>query len=208
MFLGMPATRRNGLSRTSLLRAVVSGAMAFGLVGTARSQDSTATWTLYSNEKHGFMMLYPPAMQVFDGERDQQRISALPHNVFYPCDRRDLVACFYLPWSFKGMRVEGAAVAIRLIQRFNTEAQCAGTPIRTTRLGTTTFVVLSPLVFRSAGHASRDDIYRTLRDEGCWELVVRLNTADADTLSNGTVPDQARLLTLLEHVRSTFRLVR
>ena len=105
-------------------------------------------------------------------------------------------------------RVEGAAVAIRLIQRFNTEAQCAGTPIRTTRLGTTTFVVLSPLVFRSAGHASRDDIYRTLRDEGCWEIVVRLNTLDGVTLASGTAPDQASALALLERVRSTFRFFR
>ncbi len=154
------------------------------------------------------MVRYAPAMQVFDGERDQKQIAALPHTIFFPCDRRDLVACFYLPWSIKAAQIEGAAAAIRLIPRFNTEAQCAGTPIRTTRLGSTTFVVLSPIVFRSNGHASRDDIYRTLRDEGCWEIVVRLNTMDGDTLANGIRPDQAGALALLERVRSTFRFLR
>jgi hypothetical protein len=154
------------------------------------------------------MIRYAPAMQIFDGERDQKQIAALPHTVFFPCDRRDLVVCLYLPWSIKAAQIEGAAVAIRLIPRFNTEAQCAGTPIRTARLGSTPFVVLSPFVFRSTGHASRDDIYRTLRDEGCWEIVVRLNTLDGVTLASGTAPDQASALALLERVRSTFRFFR
>ena len=147
-------------------------------------------------------------MQVFDGEQDQKQIAALPHTVFFPCDRSDLVVCFYLPWSIQAARVEGAAVAIRLITRFNTEAKCAGTPIRTTRLGNTTFVALSPIVFRSSGHASRDDVYRTLRDDGCWEIVVRLNTLDEGMLANGILPEQASALAVLERVRSTFRFVR
>jgi len=170
--------------------------------------NQVSDWKTYTNEKYGFEISYPPSAEFYDGEQDRQNIAALPHNIFYPCDPRDVVACLYFsPKSYTDTNFEGAAVAISMIKRFDTEAKCVGTVIPKKQIDNVTFSETAGGTFKSSGHESKDWMYRALREQGCLEIILRINTTDLAYSTNTKVSrvNEGSVLALLNSVLSTFK---
>jgi hypothetical protein len=172
-------------------------------------KDPTAGWQTYSNKAMGFVFKHPEELNVY-----QPTDSVTPPSYYIPvCDSETMLACLVYPEEkYKGTNFEGGGFSVNLIRSAGTEKKCA------TYRGETLidYRLINGIKFYStedgtgaAGHKSLDRVYRTMRGENCFEVVLRVNESqfanyEPGTIKEFTADDEKVVFNLFTNVLKTF----
>lgn len=178
------------------------------------SESAPEEERVYRNDEHGFSVDYPRSLVLVEDREAMRIFGYLP-----ACDPETSVACFVIPpAAYPNTNFESAGLAVHVQPTLATEEECLAPPPSGFPTGEEgQAVTVNGTDFQAydygtaaAGHRSIGRTYRTFRDDTCYGLTTRVNTASFENFEPGaveefTAADEAAAEALLEQALLSFR---
>jgi hypothetical protein len=176
----------------------------------AQEPSGKINWNTYASPaQNGFSFKYP---QDFSISTDRDKIQSLS---YLPISNENTVAYIYYSGDgYKGTNFEHAGVSINISKNMITDAKCNnfGSSADLAR-NQVADVRINGIAFKSAtgsdagvGHSLQIQVYRNFHNNACYEIALRVGSANIGNFAPGTVKEfnQNEIWQRLQEIVKTF----